>query len=182
MKIRVLKYFITIATREHPVNAKCRHGHYSPFSAHKSIPAVRKNLKIFPTHSTAKIHLQERDKLNGSWSGIQDEEGRVMMVKTLITASSEFMNSLPPEKQKAYLDGSWLHFGACGKAKYPLRCLFIWTRKRIYTYALCRLRPKQAVSEVYKSEPFRVVDRLPWAYVRTMGRVGKRSIFNRNQT
>ena len=32
---------------EHPVNAKCRRGHYSPFSARKATPAVRKILRFF---------------------------------------------------------------------------------------------------------------------------------------
>ena len=32
---------------EHPVNAKCRRGHYSPFSARKATPAVRKIPRFF---------------------------------------------------------------------------------------------------------------------------------------
>ena len=41
-----------IPTGEHPVNAKCRRRHYSPFSARNATPAVRKNLLIFPTAFT----------------------------------------------------------------------------------------------------------------------------------
>ena len=36
-----------IPTGEHPVNAKCRRGHYSPFSARKATPAVRKIPRFF---------------------------------------------------------------------------------------------------------------------------------------
>ena len=36
-----------IPTGEHPVNATCRRGHYSPFSARKATPAVRKILRFF---------------------------------------------------------------------------------------------------------------------------------------
>ena len=36
-----------IPTGEHPVNAKCRRGHYSPFSARKATPAVRKIIRFF---------------------------------------------------------------------------------------------------------------------------------------
>ena len=36
-----------IPTGEHPVNVKCRRGHYSPFSARKATPAVRKILRFF---------------------------------------------------------------------------------------------------------------------------------------
>ena len=35
-------------------------------------------------------------------AGCKVRRGSVMMVETLITASPEFMNSLPPEEQKAY--------------------------------------------------------------------------------
>ncbi len=36
-----------IPAGEHPVNAKCRRGHYSPFSARKATPAVRKIPRFF---------------------------------------------------------------------------------------------------------------------------------------
>ncbi|MEY8237075.1 hypothetical protein AALA36_15340 [Lachnospiraceae bacterium 66-29] len=36
-----------IPTGEHPVNAKCRRGHYSPFLARKATPAVRKIPRFF---------------------------------------------------------------------------------------------------------------------------------------
>ena len=36
-----------IPTGEHPVNATCRRGHYSPFSARKATPAVRKIPRFF---------------------------------------------------------------------------------------------------------------------------------------
>ena len=36
-------------------------------------------------------------------AGCKVRKDSVMMVETLITASPEFMNSLPPEEQKAYL-------------------------------------------------------------------------------
>lgn len=37
-------------------------------------------------------------------SGCKVRRDSVMMVKTLITASTEFMNSLPPAEQKAYFE------------------------------------------------------------------------------
>ena len=55
-------------------------------------------------------------------AGCRTRKDSVMMVETLITASPEFMNQLPPEEQKAYFTMALeFHFGACRGEKYPLR-------------------------------------------------------------
>ena len=46
-----------IPAGEHPVNAKCRRGHYSPFSARKATPAVRKIPRFF------RLRLQKCSKV-----------------------------------------------------------------------------------------------------------------------
>ena len=55
-------------------------------------------------------------------AGCRTRKDSVMMVETLITASPEFMNSLPPKEQKAYFTMA-LDFISerVGGEKYPLR-------------------------------------------------------------
>ena len=72
-------------------------------------------------------------------AGCKVRKDSVMMVETLITASPEFMNSLPPEEQKAYFQTA-LDFISERVGKKNI--LSIWTKERpICTCALCRLRP-----------------------------------------
>lgn len=54
-------------------------------------------------------------------AGCRTRKDSVMMVETLITASPEFMNSLPPKEQKAYLRWLWISFQSVSGRKYPLR-------------------------------------------------------------
>ena len=56
-------------------------------------------------------------------AGCRTRKDSVMMVETLITASPEFMNQLPPKEQKAYFTMA-LDFISerVGEKKYPLRC------------------------------------------------------------
>ena len=51
-------------------------------------------------------------------AGCKVRRDSVMMVETLITASPEFMNSLPPEEQKAYFT-----MASTGKSSTPCRTL-----------------------------------------------------------
>ena len=75
-------------------------------------------------------------------AGCRTRKDSVMMVETLITASPEFMNSLPPEEQKMYFQTA-LDFISerVGKKIFSPQSS-TWTRETpICTYALCRLRP-----------------------------------------
>ena len=66
-------------------------------------------------------------------AGCRTRKDSVMMVETLITASPEFINQLPPEEQKAYFQTA-LDFISerVGKAEYPLRLSSIWTKNAPY--------------------------------------------------
>ena len=80
-------------------------------------------------------------------AGCRTRKDSVMMVETLITASPEFMNSLPPKEQKAYftmaLDFISERVGeknilSAGHSTSPQSST--WTReRRICTSVLCRL-------------------------------------------
>ena len=66
-------------------------------------------------------------------AGCKVRKDSVMMVETLITASPEFMNQLPPEEQKAYFQTA-LDFISEPQSS-------TWTRERpICTLVSCRLR------------------------------------------
>ena len=61
-----------IPTGEHPVNAKCRRGHYSPFSARKAAPCGQKNPPIFPTAFTGcnTLHFAPQSRVPDVPSGL----------------------------------------------------------------------------------------------------------------
>ena len=74
-------------------------------------------------------------------AGCRTRKDSVMMVETLITASPEFMNSLPPEDRKRILRWLWTSFRSVSGRKISSPQSYTWTRKRrICTSALCRLR------------------------------------------
>jgi hypothetical protein len=75
-------------------------------------------------------------------AGCKVRKDSVMMVETLITASPEFMNSLPPEEQKAYFQTAldFISERVGKKISSPLPST--WTRGHpICTYALYPLLP-----------------------------------------
>ena len=73
-------------------------------------------------------------------AGCRTRKDSVMMVETLITASPEFMNSLPPKEQKAYFTMALDFISERVGEKISSPQSSTWTRERpICTSALCRL-------------------------------------------
>ena len=74
-------------------------------------------------------------------AGCRTRKDSVMMVETLITASPEFMNQLPPEEQKRISRRLLTSFRSVLESRISSPLSSIWTRERpICTSALCRLR------------------------------------------
>ena len=73
-------------------------------------------------------------------AGCRTRKDSVMMVETLITASPEFMNSLPPKEQKAYFTMALDFISERVGEKNISPQSSTWTReRRICTSVLCRL-------------------------------------------
>lgn len=73
-------------------------------------------------------------------AGCRTRKDSVMMVETLITASPEFMNQLPPEEQKAYFTMALDFISERVGSRISSPQSSTWTRERpICTSALCRL-------------------------------------------
>ena len=73
-------------------------------------------------------------------AGCRTRKDSVMMVETLITASPEFMNSLPPKEQKAYFTMALDFISERVGEKISSPQSSTWTReRRICTSVLCRL-------------------------------------------
>ena len=74
-------------------------------------------------------------------AGCRTRKDSVMMVETLITASPEFMNQLPPKNRKRILRWLWSLFRNVSGRKISSPQSSTWTReRRICTSVLCRLR------------------------------------------
>ena len=66
-------------------------------------------------------YKKEINRMTGA-AGCRVRRDSVMLVETLITASPEFMNSLPPAEQRAlFCGGAGLCLRACRKTEYHLR-------------------------------------------------------------
>ncbi len=120
--------------------AACERHNERKKEAYKSNPDIDMERSKNNYHLIAPPKYTYKKEINRmvAEAGCRTRKDSVMMVETLITASPEFMNQLPPEEQKAYFtDGSGLHFGACRRAEYPLRCRPYGRENAPYAPLLC---------------------------------------------
>ena len=121
--------------------AACERHNERKKEAYKSNPDIALERSKYNYHLIQPPRYTYKKEINRmvQEAGCKVRRDSVMMVETLITASPEFMNRLPPEEQKAYFTRA-LDFIAerVGKGISSLPSS-IWTRKHpICTSVLCR--------------------------------------------
>ena len=104
--------------------AACERHNERKKEAYKSNPDIDMERSKNNYHLVAPPKYTYKKEINRkvAEAGCRTRKDSVMMVETLITASPEFMNSLPPKEQKAYFTMA-LDFISerVGGAEYPLR-------------------------------------------------------------
>ena len=94
--------------------AACERHNERKKEAYKSNPDIDMECSKYNYHLVPPPRYTYKKEINRmvQEAGCKVRKDSVMMVETLITASPEFMNSLPPEEQKAYFAMA-LDFIAC---------------------------------------------------------------------
>ena len=123
--------------------AACERHNERKKEAYKSNPDIDMERSKNNYHLIAPPKYTYKKEINRmvAEAGCRTRKDSVMMVETLITASPEFMNQLPPEEQKAYFQTALDFISERVESRISSPLSSIWTRERpICTSALCRLR------------------------------------------
>lgn len=123
--------------------AACERHNERKKEAYKSNPDIDMERSKNNYHLIAPPKYTYKKEINRmvAEAGCRTRKDSVMMVETLITASPEFMNQLPPEEQKRISRRLLTSFRSVLESRISSPLSSIWTRERpICTSALCRLR------------------------------------------
>ena len=104
--------------------AACERHNERKKEAYKSNPDIDMERSRENYHLVAPPRYTYKKEINRKTgaAGCRVRRDSVMLVETLITASPEFMNSLPPAEQRAlFCGGAGLCLRACRKTEYHLR-------------------------------------------------------------
>ena len=107
-------------------------------------------------------------------AGCRTRKDSVMMVETLITASPEFMNSLPPEEQKAYFQTA-LDFISERVGKQNILSAVVHMDVKysivLIVYGVYRVREKRRIGTTYTNRKKNVYD-VTWKRIRKILKSG----------
>lgn len=123
--------------------AACERHNERKKEAYKSNPDIDMERSKNNYHLVAPPRYTYKKEINRmvAEAGCRTRKDSVMMVETLITASPEFMNQLPPEEQKEYFTLALDFISERVGEKISSPQSSTWTReRRICTSVLCRLR------------------------------------------
>ncbi len=119
--------------------AACERHNERKKEAYKSNPDIDMERSKNNYHLIAPPKYTYKKEINRkvAEAGCRTRKDSVMMVETLITASPEFMNQLPPEEQKAYFPTALDFISERVGAEYPLRSRPHGRENAAYAPLLC---------------------------------------------
>ena len=119
--------------------AACERHNERKKEAYKSNPDIDMERSRENYHLVAPPRYTYKKEINRQTgaAGCRVRRDSVMLVETLITASPEFMHSLSPAEQRAYLRRRWTLFPGVSENRISSPPWCIWTRQRPICTCAC---------------------------------------------